>query len=152
MSSANRDSFISSCTNKLPFFSFCLVALTRASSTVLSKVIRADVFVTTYSSTHWCQGIETTPRRGNLVHEDSRGTSLAVQGLRICLPIQEMQLRSLVGARRSHMPQGNRGRAATTEPIQHTREKPAHNERSHMPQWRSCVPQLRSDTTTKHKY
>ena len=25
MSSANRDSFISSCTNKLPFFSFCLV-------------------------------------------------------------------------------------------------------------------------------
>ena len=44
MSSANRDSFISSCTNKLPFFPFCLVALTRASSTVLSKVIRADVF------------------------------------------------------------------------------------------------------------
>ena len=44
MSFANRDSFISSCTNKLPFFSFCLVSLTRASSTVLSKVIRADVF------------------------------------------------------------------------------------------------------------
>ena len=35
------------------------------------------------------------------------GTSLVVQWLRICLPMQEMWVRSLVRELRSHMPQSN---------------------------------------------
>ena len=35
------------------------------------------------------------------------GTSLVVQWLRIRLPMQGMQIRSLVGVLRSHMPQCN---------------------------------------------
>ena len=35
------------------------------------------------------------------------GTSLVVQWLRILLPMQGMQVQSLVGELRSHMPQGN---------------------------------------------
>ena len=34
------------------------------------------------------------------------GTSLVVQWLRICLPMQGTQVRSLFGELRSHMPQG----------------------------------------------
>ena len=35
------------------------------------------------------------------------GTSLVAPRLRICLPMQEMQVRSQVGKLRSHMPRGN---------------------------------------------
>ena len=35
------------------------------------------------------------------------GTSLVVEWLRICLPVQGMQVRSLVGELRSHTPRGN---------------------------------------------
>ena len=36
-----------------------------------------------------------------------RGTSLVVQGLRICLPMQGMWVQSLVGELRSHISGGN---------------------------------------------
>jgi len=40
--------------------------------------------------------------KGNL------GTSLAVQWLRLCLPIQGLQVQSLAGELRSHMPHGQK--------------------------------------------
>ena len=84
---------------------------------------------------------------------ESPGTSLVVQWLRICLPMQGTQVRSLVGELRSHMPRGNEARApqllspcaTTREPACHrlqspcttTREKPTRrNERSQMLQGR----------------
>ena len=36
------------------------------------------------------------------------GASLVVQWLELCLPIQEMQVQSLVGELRSHMPHGHK--------------------------------------------
>ena len=41
------------------------------------------------------------------MNEERLGTSMEVQWLRICLPMQGTRLESLVGELRSHMPQGN---------------------------------------------
>ena len=38
----------------------------------------------------------------------SRGISLVVQWLRLCLPMQGMRVQSLVGELRSHKPQGHK--------------------------------------------
>ena len=43
---------------------------------------------------------------GEMIETENGGTSLAVQGLRLCLPVQEAWVRSLVGELRSHMPWG----------------------------------------------
>ena len=48
--------------------------------------------------------METTGFKG-----EYRGlTSLVVQWLRLCLPMQEVRVRSLVGELRSHMPRGQK--------------------------------------------
>ena len=46
-------------------------------------------------------------RRGNSQRNSSRGTSLGVQWLRICLWMQKIWVWSLFGELRSHIPQGN---------------------------------------------
>ena len=92
---------------------------------------------------------------------DHVGTSLVVQWLRVCFPMQGMQVRFLVGELRSHM-QLSLG-AATTDPVRSrarawqlekltSREKPAcRNERSQMPQRRSRMLQLRPDAAKERK-
>ena len=42
------------------------------------------------------------------ITNEPMGTSLAVQWLRICLPMQGVWVRSLVGELRSHMPHGQK--------------------------------------------
>ena len=42
------------------------------------------------------------------VLKNIRGASLAVQWLRLCLPMQGVQVQSLVGQLRSHMPRGQK--------------------------------------------
>ena len=64
------------------------------------------------------------------------GTSLVVQWLRICLLMQKMQVRFLVGKLRSHMPWGNEAHAASTEPMPQLERSPCNT---------ACVPQLRPD-------
>ena len=96
------------------------------------------------------------------------GTFLVVQWLRIHLPMQGMQVRSLVGELRSHVPRGNKADApqllslcaATTEPTcsgacmpqlersphATTREEPVHRNKEPMHcNKRSCTLQLRPD-------
>ena len=63
-----------------------------------------------------------------------------VQWLRICLRMQGMWVRSLVGELRSHMLQGNLAHVPQLlSPRATTREKPVRRNE------RSCVPQLRPD-------
>ena len=91
------------------------------------------------------------------------GTSLVVQWLRICLPMQGTRVRSLVGELRSHMPWNSR--ATTTEPecsgahvpqLERpcTLEPTHHNEREDCtPQQRACALQrkiLHAATKTRH--
>ena len=45
------------------------------------------------------------------------GTSLVVQGLRLCLPMQGVQFPSLVGELRSHMPLGQKTKTANRNNI-----------------------------------
>ena len=65
------------------------------------------------------------------LEEKQGGTSLVVQWLRICFPMQETWLRFLVGELRFHMPQGNNNSCVPQL------------ERSLQLQWGSLVPPLR---------
>ena len=52
------------------------------------------------------------------------GTSLVIQRLRTCLPVQGTQVQSPVRALRSHMPRGNETQVPQTENFAHCNEEP----------------------------
>ena len=52
-----------------------------------------------------------------LTLENTWGTSLVVQQLRICLVVQGMQVQSLVGELRSHMPRGSKASCHNEYPV-----------------------------------
>ena len=102
-------------------------------------------------------------RKRKKLKQNKTGTSLVVQWLRIRLPMQGTQFRSLVGELRSHIttgqlsPRHNYWARALESQCATTREKSArhneeyHRERSRMPQQRSHVPQLRPYAAKKKK-
>ena len=69
----------------------------------------------------------------------SRGTSLVVQWLRICLLMQGTQVRPLMGKLRSHLTQGSLCAATSKPALQRLGQPVRYNERS-------CVLQLRPNT------